>query len=125
MQDKEHKYSKQIVDFALENIVSIIRLEELANIRNKTRTSRKNNHRLHSWSFYRLAKFIEYKAQLVSIKVEYVDPKYTSQICPCCRKKNKTKDRLYTCSCGYTTHRDLVGARNILAPMTSGNGVSA
>jgi len=125
MQDKDHKYSRQIVDFALENNVSIIRLEELANIRNTTRTSRKNNHSLHSWSFYRLAQFIEYKAQLVGIKVEYVDPKYTSQICPCCGKKNKAKDRLYTCSCGYTTHRDLVGARNILAPMTHGNSVSA
>jgi len=125
MQDKDHKYSRQIVDFALENNVSIIRLEELANIRNTTRTSRKNNHSLHSWSFYRLAQFIEYKAQLVGIKVEYVDPKYTSQICPCCGKKNKAKDRLYTCSCRYTTHRDLVGARNILAPMTHGNSVSA
>lgn len=125
MQDKDHKYSRQIVNFALENNVSVIRLEELANIRNTTRTSRKNNHNLHSWSFYRLAQFIEYKAQLVGIKVEYIDPKYTSQICPCCGEKNKAKDRTYACKCGYTTHRDLVGARNILAPMMHGDSASA
>lgn len=125
MQDKDHKYSRQIVDFALENNVSIIRLEELSNIRNTTRTSRKNNYSLHSWSFYRLAQFIEYKAQLVGIKVEYVDPKYTSQICPCCGERNKAKDRKYSCSCGYSSHRDLIGARNILSPMIHGNSVSA
>ena len=126
MQDKDHQYSRQIVNFALENNVSTIRLEALANIRNTTRTSRKNNHSLHSWSFYRLAQFIEYKAQLVGIKVEYVDPKYTSQICPCCGEKNKAKDRTYSCKCGYATHRDKVGAINILnSPMVHGNSVSA
>lgn len=124
MQDKDHKYSKQIVKFALENNVSTIRLEELSNIRNTTRTSRKNNYSLHSWSFYRLAQFIEYKAQLVGIKVEYVDPKYTSQICPCCGERNKAKDRKYSCSCGYSNHRDVIGSINIMS-MIHGNSVSA
>lgn len=126
MQDRDHKYSRQIVNFALQNNVSIIRLEKLSNIRNTTRTSRKNNHSLHTWSFYRLAQFIEYKAKLVGIKVEYINPAYTSQTCPLCNKKNKAKDRQYNCSCGYSNHRDLVGAINILkAPMIHGNSVSA
>ncbi|MHC1749049.1 MAG: RNA-guided endonuclease InsQ/TnpB family protein [Cellulosilyticaceae bacterium] len=124
MQDRDHKYSRQIVNFALENNVSVIRLEELSNIRNTTRTSRKNNHSLHNWSFYRLAQFIEYKAQLVGIKVEYVNPSYTSQICPNCGTKNKAKDRLYNCSCGLLKHRDVIGATNIMS-MTHGNSVSA
>ena len=125
MQDKDHKYSRQIVDFAQKNNVSVIRLEKLSNIRNTTRTSRKNNHSLHSWSFYRLAAFIEYKAALLGIKVEYVDPRYTSQSCPCCKTKNKAKDRKYICSCGYEAHRDIVGAINILSPVIHGNSVSA
>lgn len=124
MQDKDHQYSRQIVNFALENKVSTIRLEELSNIRNTTRKSRKNNPSLHNWSFYRLAKYIEYKAQLAGIKVEYVNPAYTSQICPCCGEKNKAKDRQYSCFCGYNNHRDIVGAINIMS-MIRGNSVSA
>ncbi|ONI48068.1 transposase [Candidatus Epulonipiscioides saccharophilum] len=113
MQDRDHKYSKEIIEFAKKNNVSIIKLEQLANIRNTTRKSRKNDNSLHNWSFYRLSKFIEYKAKLAGIKVEYVNPAYTSQICPICSEKNKAKDRLYRCRCGYTRHRDLVGAINI------------
>jgi putative transposase len=122
MKDQDHKISRQIVNFAVKNNVSIIRLENLKNIRNTTRTSRKNEKNLHTWSFYRLAKFIEYKANLEGIKVEYVNPEYTSQKCPYCGELNKARDRKYVCkSCGYSTHRDRLGAINIMkAPVVDG-----
>jgi putative transposase len=121
MKDQDHKISRAIVNFAIENHVSIIRLEELSGIRQTAKTSRKNEKNLHTWSFYRLASYIEYKAALVGIKVEYVNPAYTSQICPMCGKKNKAKGRNYTCKCGYCSHRDLVGAINIIdAPVIAG-----
>lgn len=84
MKDIDHKISHNIVKTAVAHNVKIIKLEHLANIRSTTRTSRKNNHSLHTWSFYRLAKYIEYKAKLAGIKVEYVNPAYTSQTCPKC-----------------------------------------
>ncbi len=122
MKDQDHKISRQIVNFAIENNVSAIRLEKLANIRNTARTSRKNEKNLHTWSFYRLTKYIEYKAKLEGIKVEYVNPEYTSQKCPHCGTLNKAKDRKYECkSCGYITHRDRLGAINIMkAPVVDG-----
>lgn len=113
MQDKDHKVSREIVDFAVSNKISVIRLEKLSNIRQTARTSRKNNKSLHTWSFYRLAQFIEYKATLAGIKVEYVNPAYTSQACPACAERNKAQDRKYKCSCGFEKHRDIVGAMNI------------
>ena len=122
MKDQDHKVSRAVVNFAQENHVSVIRLEQLANIRQTARTSRKNEKNLHTWSFYRLANFIEYKANLVGIKVEYVNPAYTSQICPQCGERNKAKDRQYICACGFHKHRDLVGAMNIrYAPVVDGN----
>ncbi|MBK5246813.1 MAG: transposase, partial [Peptostreptococcaceae bacterium] len=42
MKDKDHKISRQIVNFAIANNVSSIRLESLSGIRQTARTSRKN-----------------------------------------------------------------------------------
>ncbi len=126
MKDQDHKVSRAIINFAKENNISVIRLEQLANIRETTRNSRKNEKNLHTWSFYRLSQFIEYKAKLEGIKVEYVNPAYTSQTCPKCATKNKAQDRKYKCTCGFEKHRDLVGAMNIrYAPVIDGGSQSA
>ena len=113
MHDIDHKISCGIVKTAVAHNVKMIKLEKLQNIRSATRQSRKNNHSLHTWSFYRLAQFIEYKAKLAGISVEYVDPAFTSQTCPMCGCIHHAQDRKYTCKCGFHIHRDLLGAMNI------------
>ena len=113
MRDIDHKLSHDIVETAVVHDVKVIKLEQLTNIRSTTRTSRKNNHSLHNWSFYRLAQFIEYKAKIAGIVVEYVNPAYTSQTCPVCGHVHHANDRNYTCKCGFHIHRDLLGAMNI------------
>lgn len=124
---QDHCISKQIIDFAIKNNVSIIKMEKLSGIRQKTSKSRKNNKYIHTWSFFRLQQFVEYKAKRYGIQVIYVNPKYTSQICPICGELNKAEDRLYTCNkCGYSTHRDRVGAINIMRVSTiDSNSLSA
>lgn len=118
--------SRHIVHTAIQEGVSIIKLERLENIRKTARTSRKNAKNLHSWTFYQLQQFISNKATLVGIQVVEVNPAYTSQTCPVCGEKNKAKDRRYECSCGFKTHRDRVGAINIIRqPVTDGNNLSA
>lgn len=113
MKDIDHKISHDIIETAVAHNVSVIKLEQLSNIRSTTRTSRKNNHSLHTWPFYRLAEFIEYKAKLAGITVEYVNPAYTSQTCPVCGNTHHANGRNYTCRCGFHAHRDILGARNI------------
>lgn len=113
MRDIDHKTSRSIVNEAIAHNVSTIKLERLENIRSTTRTSRKNNHSLHTWSFYRLMQFIVYKAKRVGITVEFVNPAYTSQKCPHCGRVHHANDRTFVCSCGYRVHRDLLGAINI------------
>jgi len=113
MRDIDHKLSHDMVETAVAHKVKVIKLEQLQNIRSTTRTSRKNNPSLHTWSFYRLAQFIEYKAKLAGISVEYVNPAYTSQRCPLCGDIHHAKDRNYTCKCGFHIHRDLLGSMNI------------
>ena len=134
MDDIDHKTSRDVVNFAIKNKVGVIRIETLAGIRESvaearetTRKSRKNVSYIHNWSFYRLANYIDYKARLAGIRVEYVDPAYTSQRCPECGALNHAEDRNYVCECGYHTHRDLVGAINIClsAPEKSAKRASA
>lgn len=126
MKDIDHKISSNIIKEAVKNNVAVIKLEQLTNIRSTARTSRKNEHNLHTWSFYRLAQYIEYKAKLAGISVEYVNPAYTSQTCPVCGKQNHAKDRNYSCTCGFHTHRDIVGAVNICSTTKIvGNRLSA
>lgn len=76
-------------------------------------TKKLDHNSLHTWSFYRLAQFIEYKAKLAGIQVAYVNPAYTSQKCPVCGDTHHANDRQYTCDCGFHIHRDLLGAMNI------------
>ena len=114
MKDLDHKISRLIIDFAKRHNVSVIRMECLENIRNTARTSRKNAKNLHRWSFHRLMMYIKYKAKLEGIKLELVDPRYTTKRCPSCGKINYPKDRQYRCICGFRSHRDIVGARNII-----------
>ncbi len=120
MTNINHQLSRQIVNHAHDQGVGIIRLETLTGIRERTtRTSRgakarKNNRLMATWSFYQLAQFITYKATRLGIRVEQVDPAYTSQICPACGAKNKADDRTYVCrDCCWLGHRDLVGAINL------------
>ena len=117
MIDQDHKLSREIVNYAIENGIKTIKMEMLSGIRKRTTSkSRKNSYSINSWSFYRLQQFIVYKARLAGIRILFVDPRYTSQICPNCGNKHKASDRLYRCpACGYTKHRDLIGAINILA----------
>ena len=126
MKNKDHQLSRAIINFAKENNVKTIQLEELAGIRQTARTSRKNAKNLHTWSFYRLAQFIAYKANLAGMNVIYVNPKYTSQTCPVCGARNHADDRKYKCPCGFKIHRDILGAMNIItAPVTGAHGLSA
>lgn len=115
MRDTNHKISRDIVNFAIDNNCGVINLENLSGIRQTSKArGKKARNNLHNWSFFELSTFIEYKAYEKGIKVLYVDPKYTSQICPSCGEKNKTTSRNYTCKeCTYHTHRDRVGAINI------------
>jgi putative transposase len=115
MKDQNHKISRQIVNHALVNGVGVIRMEDLTDIRNRAKSKKEAGRNLHSWAFAQLRDMIKYKAEMVGIRFELVDPKYTSQTCKCGhREKANRKGLLFKCrQCGYTCHADLNGAINI------------
>ena len=77
-----------------------------------------------SWDQF--CRFLSYKAEDAGRKIGFVNPAYTSQDCSKCgfREKKQLAQRMHACSrCGYTAHRDLNAAQNILALGLDGLGV--
>jgi putative transposase len=118
MKDVNHCISKAIVKFAVQENVSVIGLEDLTEIRDRTngKLHKKQRYLHNSWTFRQLQSFIEYKAKQVGILVEYINPEYTSQTCNRCNhiSKNNRKGLRFHCkACGFEMNADLNASRNI------------
>jgi len=113
VRDLNHKISKHIVEVAKEKGMGI-KLEAIKGIHNTRKKSRSFNHTLHSWSFYQLGQFIEYKAKLNGVAVAYIEPAYTSQNCSICGYLGKRNGKEFECShCGHVDHADSNASFNI------------
>jgi putative transposase len=111
--DLNHKISRKIVDMAKEQNAAIV-FEDLNGIRKIRTKSRSFKHALHSWSYYQLQTFVEYKAKLLGVPVLYVDPAYTSQDCSRCGARGKRNGKEFKCpACGHVDHADVNAAFNI------------
>jgi IS605 OrfB family transposase len=113
-----HTISKRLIEFAIENEVSVIGMEDLTGIRKETESKIAKEFRYEhsSWAFRQLQGFVEYKAKEAGIAILYVNPEYTSQTCPRCNhiSRNNRSGLSFRCGkCGYGTHADRVGAMNI------------
>ena len=112
LDDLYHKLANKIVELAEK--YSGIALEDLTEIRDSIRYSAEMNGRLHRWSFRKLQSIIEYKAKLKGIKVVFVNPAFTSSLCPVCGGKLSPNGyRVLKCECGFEADRDVVGSWNI------------
>ncbi|MDF0590337.1 RNA-guided endonuclease InsQ/TnpB family protein, partial [Candidatus Methanocrinis natronophilus] len=98
---------------------SVIALEDLQGIREGMTVSKAQRRKEHSWGFYQLRQFVEYKAAIAGVPVVYIDPAYTSQECPVChhisRSNRPTRDEFDCVCCGFSGPADNVAARNIAA----------
>jgi IS605 OrfB family transposase len=111
-----HVISKQIVKLAKDTARDIA-LEDLSGIRNRITVRREQRATLHSWSFYQLRGFLEYKSKLAGINLIAVDPRNTSRTCPrcgCVDQHNRPNQSTFQCvSCGYSGLADAIASENI------------
>lgn len=112
-----HTISKRAVEKAKDTGRGIA-LEDLGGIRDRITVRKSQRRQQHSWAFYQLRKFIEYKAKLAGVVVKLVDPRNTSRTCPICGcvdKRNRVSQSLFSCvSCGYSAPAD-TNAAGIIA----------
>lgn len=107
-----HKISKAIVKEAKRTNSTIV-FGELKGIRRNYK-GRKFNRKLNTFPFYKLSKYIKYKAEWLGIPVMKVSEAYTSQTCSICGRKSIRHNGLFKCSCGAKLNADYNGARNIM-----------
>jgi len=112
IRDLNHKISRKIVSIARQNKVGI-KMEDLTQIRETTKSSRSFKYSLNSWGFYQLQQMIEYKSRLLGIPLLYVAAPYTSKTCSRCGHLGKRNGKTFTCACGHVDHADSNAAFNI------------
>jgi IS605 OrfB family transposase len=113
---ENHRISKWIVEDAAEHGCSAIALEDLRGIRDRLQVRNRHRNRMVSmWAFAQLGEFIRYKAAAKGIRVNEVDPAYTSLVCHQCHKMGMRTLDLFTCRTCGEFDADLNAAKNIAA----------
>lgn len=113
VRDLNHKISRKIVDVAKSHHAALV-FEDLSGIRKTRKQYRSFRYALHSWSFYQLQTFVEYKSKLLGVPVIYVNPAYTSQDCSRCGARGNRDGKEFKCPiCGHVDHADVNAAFNI------------
>jgi putative transposase len=114
--DLNHQISKALVRKA-KGTGRGIGVEDLTHIRARTTVRQSQRRAHHSWAFAQLRAFLNYKAELAGVPVIAVNPKHTSQQCPCCgtidRANRPSRDRFECQSCGHAGPADFTAALNI------------
>jgi putative transposase len=121
--------TSEVVDYAdrFENPVLV--LEDLTHIRENMDYGAFMNRRLHGWGFAKMHAQVRYKAAEKGIRVETVNPAYTSQMCHCCGEQGYRPDQAtFKCSnseCWVSEyHADINAALNIADRYLSGESHS-
>lgn len=117
-----HVISCRLVKQAKKNNL-VISLEDLTGIRERTNQNprSKNDKRLsNSWAFYQLRQFLTYKAIKEGVKIVFIDPRYTSQMCNNCfhihpvQGESYRNGKRFKCGhCNWSGDADYNGSCNI------------
>jgi IS605 OrfB family transposase len=108
-----HRYSKNLVEYAAKNGYGVIQMEDLTNIK----ADLEHPKFLRHWTYYDLQVKIEAKAREHGITVRKIDPAYTSKRCSKCGhiddRNRQTQERFLCTSCGYSCNADFNASQNI------------
>lgn len=113
--DANHILAKQLVNSCQPGDRLV--MENLTDIRDRTKGRRKQRRAMSNWSFAQLQAFVAYKATYRGIHVEFVDARYSSQACSRCGyidKRNRVCQSEFSCKqCGYQANADYNASVNL------------
>jgi putative transposase len=115
IKDIEHKQTTRLITTLHEQGVQTVVIGDVRDIRQDNDVGHTNNQKIHQWSAGSIRFKLTYKAERLGMDVALQDEHYTSRTCSACGYvRSKVKGRVFRCpKCGWTYHRDGVGAMNI------------
>src|SRR6266699_4937980 len=115
IKDVEHKQTSKLITTLHQAGVQTLVIGDVRDIRQDNDVGHINNQKIHQWSHGSIRFKLTYKAERLGMDVALQAEHYTSRTCPCCgHVLSKVKGRVFRCpKCGWTYHRDGVGAMNI------------
>jgi len=112
-----YKVAKEVIGKAREVGATVIVMEDLKRLNEEDKGSRELNGRIHRWSYRRFQQILEYQAKFHGLNVKYVEPAYTSSLCPICGdelEESSNGRRLRKCRrCGLEEDRDAIAVKNL------------
>ncbi len=106
--------SINLIDFSS---ISNIIVEDLKNVKLKSKISKKFNNKLQRWSYLKVLNKLSMLTEEAGINFVKVNPAYTSQTCSRCgsiHKESRKGEKFLCIDCGYEIDADYNAAINIL-----------
>jgi IS605 OrfB family transposase len=101
-----------IVDLA-KRYGATVAIEKLTGL-NRSKLGRKSNRKVKRMPYSILRQALESVAWQSGVEVSMVNPRYTSQTCPRCRRRGERKGSMFRCVwCGFTANADRCASVNI------------
>ena len=114
--ERTNYINEQCNKFVKENSFNHLVVEDLKNVKYKSKLSTKFNNKLQYWSYRTvLDKMVRFSEE-VGYQITFINPSYTSQTCSQCNTvlKSNRKGEIYKCSCGLEIDADYNASINIL-----------
>ena len=118
LRDFDHQVARKAADFVVGRQALRIVAGDVRGIERKTKKERRaGRHLRQQLSQWSRGTQERYLAEKTGLEIEHVNESGSTKTCPKCLTSNRPSGRHYRChnpACGFTCHRDAVGAINIL-----------
>jgi len=113
IRDLRHKATRKVITSCIEQKVGKLFIGNPHGVRNRD-SGRHHNQRMAVWEYGKDIDYLTHKAKQAHIMSFTGSERGSSSQCPVCGHKHKPKGRNWACkACGFSGHRDLVGAVNM------------
>jgi putative transposase len=113
VRDLQHKATRKVIDFCVKQCVGMLFIGNPHGVCTQD-SGRHHNQRMSLWEYGRDIDYLTHKSKQARISCSTGSERGTSSRCPRCGHKHWPRGRTWTCrACGFTGHRDLVGAINM------------